>query len=94
LYEPERIELTVETEGPAFLATSEPSYPGWEALVNGHSQPMLMTNGAFRGLELPRGKSEVVMTYHPVKLRLAVTLTLLALLTTSAFIIRSGTAAG
>jgi hypothetical protein len=34
------------------------------------------------------------MTYHPVKLRLAVTLTLLALLTTSAFIIRSGTAAG
>jgi hypothetical protein len=94
LYEPERIELTVETEGPAFLATSEPSYPGWEALVNGHSQPMLMTNGAFRGLELPRGKSEVVMTDHPVKLRLAVTLTLLALLTTSAFIIRSGTAAG
>jgi hypothetical protein len=84
VYEPDRIELAVTVEGPAFMATSEASYPGWEAKVNGQSQPMLMTNGAFRGLELSAGKSEVVMTYRPVNLRLALTLTLLALFTTIA----------
>jgi len=84
-YEPERIEMTVEIAGPAFLATSEPTYPGWEARVNGQSQPMLMTNGAFRGLELPRGKSEIVMTYHPANLKLSLGLTILAL--TTAFLI-------
>jgi hypothetical protein len=78
VYEPERIELTVETQGPAFLGTSEASYPGWEARLNGQSQPLLMTNGAFRGLELPAGESQVVMTYHPANLPLAATLTLVA----------------
>jgi hypothetical protein len=86
-YEPERIELTVETEGPAFFATSEPSYPGWEAQVNGKSQPVLMTNGAFRGLELPKGKSEIVMTYRPAHLRLAIALTLLGVIITIAIAI-------
>jgi hypothetical protein len=93
-YEPERVELTVETAGPAFLATSEPSYPGWEARVNGQTQPMPMTNGAFRGLELPAGRSEIVMTYHPVHLTFAITLTLLALLATGVLIGWPNTAAG
>jgi uncharacterized membrane protein YfhO len=87
LYEPERIELTVNTEGEAFLATSEASYPGWEATVNGRSQPILTTNGAFRGLELPAGKNQVVMTYRPVNLTLAIGLTLLGLLATAVIVL-------
>jgi uncharacterized membrane protein YfhO len=56
--------------------------------VNGQSQTMLMTNGAFRGLELPKGKSEIVMTYHPANLKLSIALTLLAL-TTAFFIFQT-----
>jgi hypothetical protein len=64
-YTPNRIQLSVATSGPAYLATSEPMYAGWEARVNGKRQPLLMTNGAFRGLALPAGASEIAMEYHP-----------------------------
>jgi uncharacterized membrane protein YfhO len=62
--------------------------------VNAQSQTILMTNGAFRGLELPKGKSEIVMTYRPANLKLSIALTLLALFTTSVFIGWPGKAAG
>ncbi len=64
-YSPNRVQLTVATNGPAYLATSEAMYLGWEARVNGKPQPLLLTNGAFRGLHLPAGASEIVIEYHP-----------------------------
>jgi hypothetical protein len=65
LYSPNRIQLAVTSSAPAFLVTSEPMYSGWEARVNGRREPLLMTNGAFRGLFLPSGPSRIVMEYHP-----------------------------
>jgi hypothetical protein len=65
LYSPNRIHLAVTAAAPAFLVTSEPMYSGWEARVNGKSQAAVMTNGAFRGLFLPAGSSQIVMEYHP-----------------------------
>jgi hypothetical protein len=64
-YTPNRIQLSTETAGPAFLASSESMYAGWEATVNGTRQPLLMTNGAFRGLLLPAGTNQIVLEYHP-----------------------------
>jgi hypothetical protein len=64
-YTANRIQLSTETAGAAFLATSEPMYPGWEATVNGKRQPLLMTNGAFRGLLLGAGPHEITLEYHP-----------------------------
>jgi hypothetical protein len=69
-YTPNRIHLSAVTTTPAFLVTSEPMYPGWEANVNGKPVPLRMTNGAFRGLALPSGTNEIVMEYHPPHLRL------------------------
>ncbi|MBV8732993.1 MAG: YfhO family protein, partial [Acidobacteriia bacterium] len=64
-YTPNRVQLAVRTSGRAFLVTSEPMYAGWEAKVNGKLQPIRLTNGAFRGLALPAGSSEIVMEFHP-----------------------------
>jgi len=64
-YEPNRVHLSVVTSGRAFLATSEVLYEGWKARVNGKWEPLLMTNGAFRGLALSAGTNEIVMEYHP-----------------------------
>jgi hypothetical protein len=64
-YSPNRVELQASASAPAFLVTSEVMYPGWQARVNGAPAPLLMTNGAFRGLDLPAGASEIVMEYHP-----------------------------
>jgi len=64
-YEPNRVVLSVVTSGTAFLASSEVLYDGWRAKVNGKPEPLLMTNGAFRGLALAVGANEIVMEYHP-----------------------------
>ena len=64
-YSPNRIELRVRAAGRAFLASSEVLYPGWSVTVNKKPAPLYMTNGAFRGLFLSRGTSEIVMTYWP-----------------------------
>jgi hypothetical protein len=64
-YAANRVQLEVATNAPAYLVTSEAMYPGWEATVNGKPAPLLMTNGAFRGLALPSGASSIVMEYHP-----------------------------
>ncbi|MEP6714804.1 MAG: YfhO family protein [Terriglobia bacterium] len=79
LYEPDRVELDVQTNAEGFLATSEAWYPGWQATVNGHPQPLLLTNGVFRGLSVPSGSSLVVMTYQPVDLKASAALSLIAI---------------
>jgi hypothetical protein len=79
-YTPNRFELMVSTAGPAFLVTSEPMYPGWTAKVNGTTQSLLMTNGAYRGLMLAPGQSDIVMEYHPRFFALSIAISSLALL--------------
>jgi len=80
-YGPNRVELSVAVDRPAFLVTSEAMYPGWEATVNGAPRPLWMTNGAFRGLSLPAGKSRIEMRYRPVHLLLFAWLSVIAGLT-------------
>ena len=65
LYSPNRIQLAVTCAASAFLVTSEPMYPGWEARINGRPRPLVMTNGAFRGLFVPSGSNQIVIEYHP-----------------------------
>ena len=87
-YSADRVRLSLTTAGPAFLATSEPLYPGWEATVETAggvvARPLLMTNGVFRGLEIKPGDRRVTMTYRPQNLYLAATVSIFALLVTAA----------
>ena len=76
-YGANRVHLVVATQGPAYLATSETMYPGWQATVNGRPQTLQMTNGAFRGLLLPGGTSDIVMEYHPPYFVLWITVSLI-----------------
>ena len=83
-YAANHIELTVNADGKAFLASSEPLYPGWTAQVNGKPAEFLMTNGAFRGLFLGSGESRIVMDYRPVGF------TALAILSSLSFLLVMG----
>ena len=78
-YRANRVHLVVNANGPAFLATSETMYPGWQAIVNGRPQSFLMTNGAFRGLNVSAGISDVIMEYHPPHLALLLSVSLITL---------------
>jgi uncharacterized membrane protein YfhO len=64
-YRPNEFVLQAESAGPRYLVTSEANYPGWQAWVDAREQPILMTNGAFRGLPLPAGKHLVVFRFRP-----------------------------
>jgi len=65
VYEPDFVRLEVQAQAPGFLASSETLYPGWTATLNGAGVPLVLTNGVFRGLSVPGGRSEIVMTYRP-----------------------------
>jgi len=64
-YSAARLALETEAAAPSFLVTSETWYPGWRAAIDGREQPLIMTNGAFRGLALPAGRHRVEMRFAP-----------------------------
>ncbi|HEV3196482.1 MAG TPA: hypothetical protein VGZ73_01215 [Bryobacteraceae bacterium] len=64
-YEPRAITLEVRAGAPGFLATSEVHYPGWRGFVDGAEVPVLMTNGAFRGLPIAAGEHVVQFRFAP-----------------------------
>jgi uncharacterized membrane protein YfhO len=67
-FEPQRLQVTVDSSTAAYLVTSETDYPGWTALLDGRPQPIYMTNAAFRGLPVPAGHHTVAMQFAPVVL--------------------------
>src|SRR5439155_21816730 len=47
--------LVVEAEGPGWLVTTQPWYPGWAAWLDGASATVEVVDGALVGLALPAG---------------------------------------
>lgn len=64
-YTAREVELEVEADATALLVSSEVYYPGWRAFLDGRAHPLLLVNGAFRGLVVPRGRHRVVMRFQP-----------------------------
>ena len=60
----QQVRLSVESERPAYLVTSETHYPGWRAYVDGRPQPIYYTNVAFRGFPVPAGKHQILMRFE------------------------------
>jgi hypothetical protein len=64
-YAPRLVELETEAMGPSLLVSSEAWYPGWRAYVDGREAQLVLTNAAFRGLFLPKGRHTVRMEFQP-----------------------------
>jgi hypothetical protein len=60
----QQVRLSVESERPAYLVTSETHYPGWRAYVDGRPQPIYYTNVAFRGFPVPAGRHQILMRFE------------------------------
>ena len=78
-YEPERVVIEVDSDGPALLLLNDASYPGWRATVNGETTPIYQANGLFRAIEVPAGSHEVVFTFFPITYQTGRILTMLGL---------------
>ncbi len=64
-YAPERLVIRAQSRRAALLVVADADYPGWHATVNGAPVPILRTNVLSRGVPLPPGVHEVVLTYRP-----------------------------
>jgi hypothetical protein len=56
----------IETDGglPSLLVVAETYFPGWHAVVDGKSVPVMEADGAFVGVALPPGKHVVSLEYR------------------------------
>ena len=60
----QQVRLSVESQRPAYLVTSETHFPGWRAYVDGRPQPIYYTNVAFRGFPVPAGRHQILMRFE------------------------------
>jgi hypothetical protein len=67
-YDPVHPKVTVQTAARSLVIFSENFYPGWKATVNGVTQPIIQTDGNFRGVVVPAGRSEIVLKYRPMSM--------------------------
>ena len=72
--------LKVTAEGPGWLVTTIPWYPGWSAKVDGEGGNLEILDGALIGVELPPGQHTVELSYWPAGLTLGLAITGLSLL--------------
>lgn len=60
-----RMRMGVSSPEPTLLVVAESNYPGWRVSVDGAAGHIVEVDGAFLGVEVPAGESEVVFQYRP-----------------------------
>ena len=80
-FEPETIEVEVETPSSSVLTLSLPHMPGWQAAVDGNRADILRAYGGLSAIVLPEaGAYSVVLRYRPWTFTVGATLSLAALI--------------
>jgi Bacterial membrane protein YfhO len=89
-YEPNALELSVQTSRGGLLVLSETYYPGWKAWLDDQPTPIYCTDIALRGVLVPAGTHRVRMEFRPLILPIALGISLITaiLLAISAFVYR------
>jgi uncharacterized membrane protein YfhO len=64
-YDPNSLEIAVESAEDGYLFLSDPYYPGWQAELDGEVVPILRANYAFRAVAIPTGLHRVRMSFQP-----------------------------
>lgn len=62
---PERVEVEVVAESPAYLFLADSYDPGWTATLDGVPAPIRPAYVAFRAVFVPEGRHTVVFSYRP-----------------------------
>jgi hypothetical protein len=75
-YEPDQVELTVQTSSPALLMLSEIWDTGWNATVDGQPAPVLLADHTLRAVPVPAGEHQVVLRYDPLSLKAGIAISL------------------
>ena len=79
-FEPERVELAVQTDRAGYLVLTDSWYPGWNASVDGQSTPIQRADVLFRAVPIAPGAHTVVFEYRPPSFVLGVTISIISFL--------------
>jgi Bacterial membrane protein YfhO len=78
-YSAESLTLRVRAACAGLLVLPDTYFPGWRATVNGRKQTIYPTDGAFRGVPVPKGTSRVEFHYEPRAFPIGIALAVAAL---------------
>jgi hypothetical protein len=78
-HSPQTLSVEVETTAPALLIFSEPSYPGWQATLDGQPVPLLQADYLLRAVSVPEGKHRVTLEFRPLSFVIGAIISLLGL---------------
>jgi hypothetical protein len=67
-WQPDRVEIEVDSLQPGVLVLHEAFYPGWFVEVDGQPARLLRANVLFRGVEVSEGRHNVVFRFAPFSL--------------------------
>jgi len=90
-YENNKIKIDADMSDDGFVVVSEKFYPGWKAYLDGGETKIYPANYTLRGVYVPRGKHEVVLTYEPDSSKVGITITLISFLVVTGILVYHGT---
>jgi hypothetical protein len=76
VYRPQDVELSALMQTDGLVVLTDTFYPGWEAVVDGVSAPIVRANYFARGVFVRAGERRIVFRYRPLSYRLGVALSL------------------
>jgi uncharacterized membrane protein YfhO len=79
---PTKITVSLDMETPGLLVLSDLWDVGWHAYLDGRKVPILRTNYAVRGVEVPAGRATLQFRYEPASFTWGLRLAVSALLVT------------
>jgi hypothetical protein len=84
-YEPDRVTVQVETGTSGLLVLTDSYMRGWRASVDGERVHLYAADHAFRAVEVPAGRHEVVFSYEPPAFQFGEAITVVSLVALAAW---------
>lgn len=78
IHTPTKLSINVDATRAGYLVLSQEYFPGWYYKFAHKVRPVQRVDGIFQGVPVPKGVSEVVVTYQPTSDELAIGLSVLA----------------
>lgn len=88
-YQPNKIEMSVKSDGTGFVVLSDSYDKGWQMSIDGQKTPVVQVNRAVRGFWITSGQHQVEMYYWPAEFELGLKISGGALLVLSGLVLFS-----